>query len=368
LKVTRLSVAWALSAALAACVESTSAPVAFVMLHPILDSLYVGEEIPAPTVTYFDGRGGSVIASPSQVSWQSTNATVLSVAADGTIQGLKRGIALLIATVQGTQGNALIAVSDSVDVTLLVDTLYLMPNDTMTIPTIILHHPDRPAPTVSYEAPSNDVFTVDPNIGLVTAAAAGGPVQYTVRADAASASGAVYVLSPTNATADGKAFFSVLGSAVGHVGGAARAVHYQRANGRLGFRLEATFVRPAGRQVQQLVQITLPDSVLVPRAFVVDSISPAQATARPGPQDATCTPPVGWALWAVTTPQIAAFSLDGGQISVTQVVPISGGEAISGTFAYRAKREDFYTNPLGSLRITGSFVAPLVTDLTLSCT
>jgi hypothetical protein len=293
----------------------------------------------------------------------------MSIAADGTMTALRRGIAFIFATVEGTQGGALITVSDPVDVTLLVDTLYLIPTDTMTIPTIILNRDQVPL-TVSYEAPAcSGVCTVDPSTGLVTAVAAGEPVAYTVRANAANASGAVHVLSPTDAAADGRAFFSVRGTAVTRVGGPARAVHYRRANGRLGFRLRATFL--SSRGTQQLVQVTLPDSVLeaaLPPGFEIDSIGPAQATAQPGPQDATCAPPVGWALWSVTSPAIAAYSLDGGQISVTQVVPVSGGEAISGRFAYRGKRDDLYSNPLGVLMITGSFVAPLVTDPTISCT
>jgi hypothetical protein len=373
---TRLSFAWALYAALAACVELTSGRTASVTLDPILDSLYVGAQTPPPTVTYFDGQGGSVTPSPSQIGWESTDPTVMAVAANGRITALKRGVAVIVATVQGTQGGALIAVSDPVDVTLLVDTLYLLLNDTMTIPTIILHqlHQTEPAPTVSYEAPpeANGVYTLDAN-GRVMATGVGGPVPYTVRADGVSASGsatgAVFVLNPTEATADGKAFFSVLGTAVTHVSGPARAVHYRRANGKLGLRLRATYVSSSGSQ--QLVQVTLPDSVVdaaVPGGFVIDSIGPTQATALPGPEDATCTPPVGWALWSATSPPIAAYSLAGGQISVTQVVPINGGEAISGRFAYRAKRDDAYSNPLGVLTITGSFVAPLVTDPTISCT
>src|SRR3989475_6790328 len=187
---TRPWFAWALCAALAACVESTSLP-RFVALDPILDSVFVGDQAQLPNVTYFDG---DKLQTPpaSEVTWQSSDAAILAVNnPPGKIQGLKRGTALVIATVQNTQGSAIVAVSDLVDITLLVDTLYLLPNDTMTIPTIILHR-DAP-PTVSYAAQINNSFTVDQSTGKVTATAVpGGPFSYTVTADAASATGWVY--------------------------------------------------------------------------------------------------------------------------------------------------------------------------------
>ena len=60
-------------------------------------------------------------------------------------------------------------------------------------------------------------------------------------------------------------------------------------------------------------------------------------------------------------PPIVAISRPGGSITVTQIVPVPGGFAISGRFSFLAQRTDFYTDPLGLLPIRGTFVAPLTT-------
>src|SRR2546421_1961709 len=209
---TRLSFAWALCAALASCVKSTTLQ-KFVVLDPIFDSVFVGNLKALPSVTYFDG---DQLQTPpaSAVTWQSSNPTILAVNnPSGQIKGLKRGTAFVSATVENTQGSEIVTVPDSVDITLLVDTLYLLPGDTMTIPTMILHRGDLSVPTVSYDAsPDPTVYTVDAN-GVVTATATttSGPVKYRVHADDASDSGAVYVLDPASLGTGGKAFFSVVG-------------------------------------------------------------------------------------------------------------------------------------------------------------
>src|SRR2546422_11046237 len=191
---TRAWFAWALCATLAACVKSTTLP-KFVVLDPIFDSVVVGNQKPLPSVISFDGDKLQT-PPPSAVTWQSSDPTILAVNnPSGQIQGLRRGTAIISATVENTQGSEIVAVPDSVDITLLVDTLYLLPGDTMTIPTIILHR-DNP-PVVSYDAIGASIFVIDPTKGLVTAGATpGGPEKYRVHADAVSDSGAVYVLDP----------------------------------------------------------------------------------------------------------------------------------------------------------------------------
>src|SRR2546428_214755 len=360
---TRLWFAWAPCAALAACVESTSLP-RFVALDPILDSVFVGDLTALPSVTYFDGDKLQTPPS-SAVTWQSSDPTIMAVNnPPGKIQGLQRGTALVIATVQNTQGSAIVAVSDLVDITLLVDTLYLLPNDAMTIPTIILHR-DAP-PTVSYAAQMNNSFTVDQSTGKVNATAVpGGPFSYTVTAGAASATGWVYVLDPCSVGA-GKAFFTVVGPtllirAVGHVDASPEAVNYTRTNTLPGFHMLATHA--ASTSSEQVAQVTLLAQVTTaPATFPIDSISPIQASTRAG--DATCVPPRAWASRSSTASTAYSGLPDPGQqLSVTQIVSGgSGGQVMSGRFAYRARRSDLYTSPLGILRITGVFVAPLITD------
>src|SRR2546425_2267805 len=188
---TRLSFAWALCAALAACVKSTTLQ-KFVVLDPIFDSVFVGNQKPLPSVIYFDG---DKLQTPpaSAVTWQSSDPTILAVNnPSGQIKGLKRGTASVSATVENTQGSEIVAVPDTVDITLLVDTLYLLPGDTMTIPAIILYR-DNP-PVVTYDAPANSFFAIpDPTKGRVEATTTpGGPVTYTVHADEVTATGAVY--------------------------------------------------------------------------------------------------------------------------------------------------------------------------------
>src|SRR2546427_7693800 len=228
---TRPSFAWALCAALAACIGSSTSPTPRVMLDPILDSLFVGDKIPPPAVTYFDGTSTQT-PPPSQIVWSSSDATIMAVdPATGQITGRQRGLAVVIATINNTQAGALIVVSDVVDITLLADALYLLPNDTITIPTIILHKDPTP-PTVSYDpSPDPTVYTVDPSTGVVSATTKpGGPVTYTVHAGTAQASGAVYVVDP-NSVGAGKATFSVLPGALVPVGGPVQASNYPRTGG-----------------------------------------------------------------------------------------------------------------------------------------
>ena len=62
-------------------------------------------------------------------------------------------------------------------------------------------------------------------------------------------------------------------------------------------------------------------------------------------------------------PDVTALSRDGGTITVTRIVTVTGGLAISGRFRFDAQRTDFYFNPLGVVPVRGTFVAPLITDL-----
>src|SRR2546425_13231092 len=75
---TRPSFAWALCAALAACIGSSTSPTPRVMLDPILDLLFVGDKIPPPAVTYFDGTSTQT-PPPSQIVWSSSDATIMAV-------------------------------------------------------------------------------------------------------------------------------------------------------------------------------------------------------------------------------------------------------------------------------------------------
>jgi len=351
---TRPWFAWALCAALAACTQSTSLP-KFVALDPIFDSVFVRTQKPLPSVIYFDG---DKLQTPpaSAVTWQSSNPTILDVNnPPGQMTGLKRGTAFAIATVENTQGSEIVAVPDTVDITLLVDTLYLLPGDTMTIPTIILHRANLPVPVVSYDAPGATIFTIDANGRVTATPTPGGPEKYRVHADDASDSGAVYVLDPTS-PASRKAFFSVVGpsvvgAAVSHLDASPQVISYTSTSGNPAFRISA-----AASSSEQVVQVTVPQAVgTTPPAFAIDSITPADSS--------TCTPPRAWAIWS--TPTSTAYSGNpdpGQQISITRLVSDGGsGLVAGGRFAYRARRGEVYLSPLSILKITGVFVARLTT-------
>src|SRR5438034_57053 len=352
----------ALCGALACSIGDVSGPVLpYVVLAPILDSLLVGEESLFPSVTYFDGRGNSRTPSSSEIHWQSSDTTILQVdTIRRRMSGRGRGIALIAATVNNVQGQALVAVSNTLDLTLLLDTVYAMPGDTLTVPVAVKKN-SPPDPVVWYEAPSNSVYTIDSATGRLTATAPGDPVPYIVHADTIADTGAVLVLSLSDTTG-GRFFFRVLGTANTHVAGSIRAVNYARSNGDLGFQLQGTYA-PSGTTLQ-IVQIVLPDSVIAPGAYPIDSLSPGETLAGGSQPLVICFPPRPWALWSARSGSrsIVAYSRRGGTLSITQIDTVPNGRAISGLFTYAAQRSDLYTDPLGVLSIHGSFVAPLVTD------
>src|SRR2546422_8352481 len=126
---TRPSFAWALCAALAACIGSSTSPTPRVMLDPILDSLFVGDKIPPPAVTYFDGTSTQT-PPPSQIVWSSSDATIMAVdPATRQITRRQRGLPGGIAPINNTQARALILGSHVVGINPLPDPLYPLPDD-----------------------------------------------------------------------------------------------------------------------------------------------------------------------------------------------------------------------------------------------
>ena len=343
--------------------ETAPAGLPYLVLDPIIDSLFVGNQAPRPSVTYYDGAGRSRTPAATEVRWASSDTAVLAVdSVTGRMTARRRGLAFIVATVQNTQGGALVVVSNTLDLTLLLDTIYVMPGDTFIVPVAVQKQNSPPDAVVWYEAPaSNGVYTIDSASGRLTSLAAGGPVAYIVHADTIADTGAVYVVSLTDTTGGGKFFFSVLGTVITHVGGSVRAANYRRSNDKLAFRLSGT--HPSGVSLQT-IQITLPDSVIATGSYPIDYLSPSEAGNLLPSSPAFCAPPRPWALWTSQSPSIIALSRPVGTIGLTQMVPISNGMAISGWFTYTAQRTDLYTDPLGVLAIRGSFVAPLVTDRT----
>ena len=281
--------------------------------------------------------------------------------------------AVVVATVGTAQSGAVVAVSRPLDLNLLLDTVFVMPGDTITIPRSIKQKTPG-ATTLTFDsstAPS--VITIDTLTGLVTAHGTGGPIKYRAHLSNGTTSTAessfVAVLTLTDTTETGRFFMTAFGSAVRHQGGGAIARNYLRLNGKQAFQLRDTLAD--GVSIDEKVVITLPDSVIVTGTSEIDSISPAQATTTISQASPFCQPHFPWALWfsALPTPGIQTYSHGtptsqvAGQLIITQYTPaVGGGSIISGRYQFTAQRTDLYDDPLGAEIIRGTFVAPLLTD------
>ena len=351
------------AAAVGACGDlSVSHGTASLGVSPVLDSVYVGDRTLAHRVTYIDDQGNP--QPPGNVVWASTDTTIAQINPQtGAVTGRKRGAVVIIAQARGISGGALVVVSDTLDITLLLDTVYVLPGDTLTVPVTVLKRNTPPAAAVWFTAPSNPQFSIDSATGRVTAVTAGGPSRYVVHADSLADTGAVYVMSLSDTTG-GKMFFSVGGSVITHVAGSAVAVNYKKSSGKLAFQLRGEYA-PSGSTLQAL-EIILPDSVIAAdTTFAIDSLNPGEdQDAAPGPV-ALCNPPRSWGFWTAPNAGISSYSRRGGTLGVTRIVTVPHGQAVSGHFRFTSQRTELYSDPLGALSITGSFVAPLVTSTTV---
>jgi len=344
----------------AACGDNGPAFSPQVIIAPILDSLFVGDTLATRTARYFNANGDSQATGP--VRWFSSAPAVLKVdSVTGVIVGMGPGAAVLSARAHGVSGVALLVVSRLLDISLLLDTIYLMPGDTLTVP-VSVRDRDGVPPPVSFTAAGNAVFTID-SAGLITAVATGGPIPFTAHADTVSATGVVEVVQLSD-TVGGKGAFTILGTAIRRARAAARAVTYRRQGDTATFRV-ALNVTGGGGTVENVV-ITLRDSVAIPRQDAIDSISLSEAFGSS--VDFLCRPKRSYGVWSIQTfPPLTALSRQGGAIAITQVASIAHGRAVSGRFSFIAQRVDFYGNPLAALPVRGTFVAPLIADNSRRC-
>lgn len=351
----------ALALALAsACGGGNAGPTASLSLTPVLDSTFVGDTLAPPTVHYTDPNGNPL--NPGTVRWSTDQPAVLKVdSLTGSAVALKAGFAQLRASTGGLTASALVVVSRAVSLTLLLDTLYLMPGDTITVPVAVVHQAAG-TPTVWFRTAPNAVFALDSSTGFDSAKVPGGPLPFVafaaLGADTAADSGTVEVVSLTDTTG-GKAAYTMFGTLIRSARTAVQAINYPRTGDTLTFRLRAFIAQ--GTTTAEAVVITVRTQVGGVAAFAIDSISPAEALGIGG-LDPFCKPPRNWASWSTiaTDPTITALSRPGGQIAITRAVPVPNGLAIGGRFSFTAQRTDLYTDPLGVLPIRGTFVAPLV--------
>src|SRR6266516_2960385 len=183
------------AATLAACVDlGVPHGVPSLSIQPVLDSVFVGDRTLAHRVTYFDENGN--VQPAGTVVWTSTDPTIATIDPQtGAVTGVKRGSVVITASAHGTPGGAFIVVSDTLDITLQLDTVYLLPGDTLSVPVTVLKRTPVPAAAVWFTAPSNAQFSIDSASGQITATATpGGPSRYIVHADSIADTGAVYVM------------------------------------------------------------------------------------------------------------------------------------------------------------------------------
>jgi len=365
----------AAAAAAFACVNlSDSGGQRVLVVAPVLDSVFVGDTLLPRAVFLEDGAGNHLDPGPFQ--WSINPTSVATVDASGRIAGKGKGAALVVATrPDSVASGAVVIVSRQLEMTLLLDTLFLMPNDTITVPLAIVQK--TPAVTTlrfdSSATPS--VYTIDttgPTAGRLTAHGAGGPVRYVAHltngTDSIADTGAVVVVSLTDTSEDGKFYMTAFGTGIRHQSGGAFALHYPKRNGKLAFRLVDSLTRNAAKDS---VLITLRDSILAAGTFEIDSLNPRE-TAVVGPLDPYCNPKRSWGVWSswpldITLPPILAYSHGtpsdsvAGHVIITQYVtpPVGGGAIISGRYLFRARRLDLYGDPLGAETIRGTFVVPL---------
>jgi len=347
---------------LAACGDGSGpAPQPVVIVTPILDSLFVGDTLAPKTVTYLDAAGDTQPTGP--VRWLSGSPSVFTVdSVSGIVVGTGAGIGLLYARANGVTGQALLVVSRPLEIRLLLDTIYQMPGDTFTVPVEVLVK-SGPAPTVWFTALANAVFAIDSTTGRDSAKAVGGPLTFIAHAASATDTGAdtgaveVVLLSDTTG---GKAYFTVLGTAIRRTRAGVRGVNYKRQGDSLTFRLNANVA--VGTINVENVILTVRTPVIVPFTFAIDSISPLEAFGAGN--DFVCRPARPWGLWSfrTSTTTITALSRPGGTLRINRIVPLTNGFAISGSFSFLALRTDLYDDPLGVLPVRGTFVAPLIAD------
>lgn len=340
----------------AACGDNGPGGSPRVVVAPILDSLFVGDTAPARTARYFDASGDSQATGP--VRWFSSAPSIFTVdSVSGVIVGVGRGAAVLSARANGVTGTALLVGSRVLDLSLLLDTVYLMAGDTFTVP-VSVRDKDGSPPPVWFTPVSSGVLTIDSATGRITAIAASGPVQFTAHADSVSASGSVEVVALTD-TVGGKGSFSVLGTVIRRARAGARAVNYRRQGDTATFRVSLPVVS-SGVAIENIV-ITLRDSVAAPANAAIDSISLNEAFGAGS--DFVCRPARGWAIWSVlSNPPLRGLSRRGGSIAITRVATIAHGLAVSGRFSFTGQRSDLYDDPLGRLPVRGTFVAPVIAD------
>ena len=194
---------------------SDNNPSLLLIVAPILDSVFVGDTLPPRDVYLRDVNG--VHHPPGAVTWSISPTLVATIDASGRVAGKSKGTAVVLATVSGATSAALVLVSRPLELTPLLDTIFLMPGDTITVPVAIVQK-NPVATTLQFDpSPNPSVYTIDAN-GLVTAQATGGPDVYRMHVsdgtNTVSDSGVIAVMSLTDTLGNGKFYMTAFGTAI----------------------------------------------------------------------------------------------------------------------------------------------------------
>src|SRR5213082_566947 len=185
--------------------------------------MFVGDSRAPRDVAYYNSDGQR--ANPGPLIWSIGPTSVATInATTGVIHGVGKGVATVTASGGQATGVALVAVSRALDLTLLMDTVVLMQQDTFTIPYAVQKKDALAPDTVWFDASTSPRVTINTATGLVSAVTSGGAVPYVVHlttgaADTVSDTGAVVVLALADTNAPGYFFQTVFGTAIRHQGG-----------------------------------------------------------------------------------------------------------------------------------------------------
>lgn len=354
----RAGLALTCAAALGACSHNDSnGPLPYIIVQPLVDSLYTGDTAAALTATYYSANGTP--GSTGNQRWSSSDTTVAKVNLNtGVLVGVGPGNAVLTVSQSGATGQALIVVTDTLDVKLLQPQIELLTNDTFVAPVVVRSKGGAP-PAPWFSALPNGYFTVDSATGRIVSTGTGAPAAYHVHVNGLSDDGTVEVLSLGDTTG-GAGAYTVNGSVSAQRSATVRALNYTRTGGALTFLL--TFKVSVGNVTTEIVNLLSQTAVTAPDSLGIDSVSVSEAQNN----SFLCSPPRSAAAWSSTSQgsPILAVSRAGGYVKIRQVISVTGGSAISGSFSFVGQRADYYTDPSGRLAIQGNFVAPLITTST----
>lgn len=362
--------------AAAACFDVSGSVQTFLVVSPILDSLFVGDTVPPRTVTLVGSDG--VSRDPGVVWWSINPTSVAKVdSVSGKIVGVSKGSALLQAHAAGVTSPALVVVYRPLDLTLLMDTVIVLPDDTLSLgPYLGVKQKVPSATTLAFDSSAfPSVYTIDTTTGVITAHGTGGPVRYVARLSdgthTVADTGAVVVYTLADTNSPGHFFMTTTGTSLLHQGGPAIALNYLTVNGfRRSFRLTDSLTTADGSSVNKVI-VTLKDSVTASGTFDIDSLNPEEAGSQISAFTAYCNPPRPWGYLDVspTSPTLLGYrayshatppdSLAGHLVITQYATAVGGGAIISGRFTFVAQRTDLYTDPAGVVVIRSTFVAPL---------